>query len=102
MAYSAAMNRLRRLGCLCALAVLASACPKQPPAIEPDPGPADAGVLLKCAAGLVICNDKCVDLKADAQNCSACGQACGPNTICLEAMCLSSCPLGTQLCSSQC
>jgi hypothetical protein len=41
-----------------------------------------------CQDGLsCVCNDTCVDLQSDDNNCGACGIACGPTSTCQAGVC---------------
>ncbi|MCP3100577.1 hypothetical protein LZ198_17035 [Myxococcus sp. K15C18031901] len=53
-----------------------------------------------CTAGLSVCEGACVDLVGDAQNCGACGSACGVAEVCQDGAC--GCRAGTQSCGGAC
>src|SRR4051812_26183398 len=52
-----------------------------------------------CAAGQVLCNNACVDEKA---NCEGCGVACldpqGGTASCVNRQCVAACASGAQVC----
>jgi len=62
-----------------------------------------------CMSGACGCADAakdycdgvgCVNLKNDANNCSACGDACGAGLVCVNAAC--GCKAGDMMCDNQC
>lgn len=69
---------------LMGLAVM-SACPKTGPV---------------CGTGQQACGSACVDLTSDAQNCGACGKACGERQVCAYGTC--QCQAGSILCGTTC
>jgi cysteine-rich repeat protein len=42
----------------------------------------------ECAGEETFCSDECKDLKNDAQNCGACGNACAAGTLCTAGQCV--------------
>jgi hypothetical protein len=44
-------------------------------------------VSLTCAAPLVLCGLRCVDVETDSGNCSGCGNSCGPGRTCITGAC---------------
>ncbi len=61
----------------------------------------DAGLVL-CAPGQTVCSGACVDLKANAQNCGACGRGCELRELCFQGDCALSCPKGWTECNGAC
>jgi hypothetical protein len=60
--------------------------------VEPTPVCADVGnkvfqCQVRCFEPLVNCNNACVDLNSDSDNCGACGAAC-PSAICQGGKCI--------------
>jgi hypothetical protein len=41
------------------------------------------------ANNATCCNDKCVSLYFDSQNCGGCGRRCGPGQRCQEGRCVA-------------
>jgi len=44
---------------------------------------------------------KCATLDTDAQNCGACGHACGAGEVCTGGVCQFTCPAGQNMCFNQ-
>ncbi|MDH5755317.1 MAG: hypothetical protein OEZ55_01445 [Nitrospinota bacterium] len=45
--------------------------------------------VIKCPASQTLCQDKCVDLTRDANNCGACGTICeAPTDVCVSSACI--------------
>jgi hypothetical protein len=67
----------------------------------------DAGVIdsdpdgLVCTAPLVICNNDCVDLSFDPENCGHCNNICDQSGVCNSGTCLV-CAAGETPCGRQC
>ena len=40
-----------------------------------------------CSPEQTLCNDICVNLATDTQNCGACGTACAPSEACVAGLC---------------
>ena len=40
-----------------------------------------------CGQGQTCCNNSCVNLQGDRNNCGACGTTCGPSTSCNNGVC---------------
>jgi len=87
------------------LALSASACATESsPPVGVDAG-IDAGsdtgaVDVSCPAEQTACGGQCVDTRASAQHCGACGMACAAGQVCVNGACMQSCP-GTQtLCNN--
>jgi hypothetical protein len=55
-----------------------------------------------CAAGKSECDESCVDLKTDEQNCGACGTVCAITERCVAGQCAITCPAGQMLCNAVC
>ncbi|ATB50616.1 MXAN_6577-like cysteine-rich protein [Corallococcus macrosporus] len=53
-----------------------------------------------CTPGLAVCGEACVDLRGDAANCGACGNACGDGQTCQDGAC--GCRPGTESCGGAC
>jgi hypothetical protein len=66
---------------------------------EADAGSEEAGPL-ECAEPLAICNDECVDLTSDYENCGDCNNIC-TSSVCLAGTCLS-CASDETVCGQQC
>jgi hypothetical protein len=66
--------------------------------------PGTAGSKCTCGAGSTKCGNACVDLKADDQNCGACGTACQPGEVCTTEGETTSCKecgrVGERCCAS--
>jgi len=45
----------------------------------------------ECEDGLVLCDDECVDLNTDPDNCGKCGNVCGWDEVCRNGRCVSNC-----------
>lgn len=48
---------------------------------------AGSGGGCNCAQGQTCCNNSCVNLQGDRNNCGACGTTCGPSTSCQSGTC---------------
>ena len=68
-------------------------------AIEADVGLDDAGPL-QCSGDMVICNNQCVDLATDPENCGGCNTMC-PSGVCISSGCLV-CAAEETVCGQQC
>jgi hypothetical protein len=68
-------------------------------ATEADTGWDDAGPL-QCSEPLVNCNEECVDLTSDYENCGDCNSIC-TSSVCLGGTCLS-CSSEETVCGQQC
>ena len=66
---------------------------------ETDAGWDDAGPL-QCADPLAICDDECVDLTSDYENCGSCNNIC-TSSVCLAGTCLV-CSSEETVCGQQC
>jgi Stigma-specific protein, Stig1 len=66
---------------------------------EADVGWDDAGPL-QCADPLVICDNECVDLTSDYENCGSCNNIC-TSSVCLAGTCLV-CSSEETVCGQQC
>ena len=77
------------------LALSAAACDSgsTPPGVTD--GGFDAAVDVSCPAEQTACGGQCVDTRASAQHCGACGMACAAGQVCVNGACMQSCP-GTQ------
>ena len=63
-------------------------------------GGMDAATDVTCPSGQAACMGACVDTRASAQHCGACGNACAAGQVCVNGACMQSCP-GTQtLCNN--
>jgi hypothetical protein len=49
--------------------------------------PASGGSGCNCGQGQTCCNNSCVVLSQDRNNCGACGTQCGPSTTCQSGAC---------------
>jgi hypothetical protein len=47
----------------------------------------DESECVNCATGLSFCDDACVDVLTDNENCSECASSCGVNNICVGGKC---------------
>lgn len=49
----------------------------------------DAGGIVggSCRSGTTLCDDGCVDLARDPENCGECGQECGDGQVCSDSTC---------------
>lgn len=72
--------------------------------VEEGGGDGDAGALLErraaCPSGETQCNDACVDLNADVNNCGRCGRRC--NGVCQDGLCRATCDADRTSCSGAC
>lgn len=50
-----------------------------------------------CGPGSQTCDNSCVDVQSDAENCGACGEACRLGQICVEGACVGG---ATRACAS--
>ena len=41
----------------------------------------------ECSAGKTLCNDQCIGLMTDVENCGACDNYCGDNISCVDGAC---------------
>lgn len=55
---------------------------------------------LTCTAPAVRCNDVCVDVGADPQNCGRCGNVCTGGASCTSGEC--ACPTPSTVCNGEC
>ncbi len=53
-----------------------------------------------CPSGQILCGLGCVDVRTDATNCGACGEACEASRACIDGAC--DCPSGYQDCGGEC
>ncbi len=49
-----------------------------------------------------VCDDACVNVKVDADNCGACGVKCGAGEACAGGVCATGCGAGEQICGREC
>ncbi|HEY2775927.1 MAG TPA: hypothetical protein VGK20_17935 [Candidatus Binatia bacterium] len=61
---------------------------------------APVGTGAACGAGDTNCNNVCVNLETDEDNCGACGTVCDDTQICAIGVC--TCPMGEVGCSGTC
>jgi hypothetical protein len=66
-------------------------CVSCPAGQSPDPDNSCA-CSSPCPTGTTLCNDACINLLIDRQNCGACGNTCGFNETCENGVCV--CPGG--------
>ena len=59
----------------------------------------DAPDAVACPAPLVSCNERCIDPRADRENCGACRRACGSSEVCQNGACVPDCAVGESLCA---
>src|SRR5580765_1713206 len=57
---------------------------------------------LVCNGGTVACDDKCVQLQLDPNNCGSCGHLCSITQVCANGTCEANCPAGYTLCNGAC
>jgi hypothetical protein len=62
--------------------------------VAPDP---DAAV---CNPPMAVCGGTCVDLRSDASNCGACGNACAMGAPCMAGQCGHACPTNQMWCTT--
>ncbi len=55
-----------------------------------------------CGDGSLCCGGTCLDVRADAANCGACGRKCLAGERCLGGSCVSPCVAGLTNCSGAC
>jgi hypothetical protein len=55
-----------------------------------------------CDVGETLCNEVCVDLDEDPDNCGECGDECEPGQLCSEGMCEMQCEPPTTRCGMFC
>ena len=53
-----------------------------------------------CGAGLVSCNDECVNVQVDPAHCGGCDRACASRQLCIDGGCL--CPSPLRTCGAAC
>ena len=53
----------------------------------------------KCNPVQTSCNGVCVNAYTDPQNCGACGNVCGPASVCSHGICASVCAAGDEVCA---
>jgi hypothetical protein len=85
-------------------AVLLGACDGRSVVGAPsDAGGMDARIDVgSCTDGLSLCGASCVDTRANASHCGACGNACSPGNVCVNGACMQSCPASQTLCGGLC
>ncbi len=58
---------------------------------------------VSCGIGQLLCSGVCRAVLSDPVNCGNCGIACNtPNTVCVEGMCLPTCPAPRMQCGIRC
>lgn len=55
-----------------------------------------------CPAPNITCEGQCIDTRANARNCGACGLACAPAEICTDGRCQQGCAAGQTTCADGC
>ncbi|MCB9556486.1 MAG: hypothetical protein H6707_10315 [Deltaproteobacteria bacterium] len=50
----------------------------------------------------LYCNNQCVQVDSDPNNCGSCGQKCGPSQVCDQSKCTDSCSGGLKQCDRAC
>jgi len=60
------------------------------------------GSITGCGPGLEECSGKCINTKANNQNCGACGAACKSGEICTDGKCKLTCPPDYNICNGKC
>jgi hypothetical protein len=67
--------------------------------VGPETPPDDGS---SCGAGLSACDDQCVNLKTDFDNCGACAMECRVGEFCKAGKCAPDCATGQVLCHTKC
>ena len=84
------------------LLLVAASC-ANPGSLPADGGTSDAAPIGPCGPGTAVkCGDTCVDTQSNAENCGACGKACGPSLVCSHGVCSTVCASGTIHCGNDC
>lgn len=55
-----------------------------------------------CAADRLKCNNTCVDIRTDTNNCGYCGKVCPSGQFCLNTQCTKTCTSGQTSCPDGC
>lgn len=64
--------------------------------------PVDSDAEDDCLATEDLCDDVCVNLDTDDDNCGACGEECDADEVCEDGACELDCASGEEECSGEC
>lgn len=56
----------------------------------------------RCAHDELRCDDVCVSVVDDRENCGACGKHCDIHQLCMDRRCVNACAVGSALCDDVC